>query len=905
MALKDIPTDFRLDSEEEVRFAIAKYFNELGFHLDELSFEDHFTIQLGRTRFTAENGYRKGKSDIKRAEGYSDLLLLREGQPLAIVEVKHFGHDLNDNDAWQAISYARLLRRRIAPYAIVTNGKDTKVYDPLADSDELIEISNPTEAMWDINGQSMPTIGEDLRYEAARKLVGLNAHTLHSFCKNQVNGNLEELEGTIYENKIYVPELYLPRQQLENEFSAWMVSDLPCFAVIGESGVGKSNFMCAKAREQAGHHFVLFYSAQYLSGGLRAALENDFLWEFKRQSNIAQIVDRLDDIVSKHDKQLIIFIDALDEYIGNQDDLKAELREFAHRFSGNSVRLCVSCKIYDWEQYVIDHGQSYNRFAKTIFPKRQPVHDPQTSEDPNSWNVGVWLENFSSPELDDAFEKYSKTFSLQGKLEDETRSECEMPLMLRLVAEVFTEQSNLPSKISSKKLFDKYWERKLGRVSSRVSSELILSTLAKLQVEKNARQIPVGILGQEIGIHQLDEKAYQELVRSGLLRQYKDNKGVRKLSFGFEKLRSYAYTTISQTWTSKSNPEIAREICELLSKPNQLIIEAIDFYLMVIDQGESGLLTEVALTNLEIFIGILNVDHGSSPLDITVQSSDDQEQSHKLVERLARYAEAYSKISRHYFPNLCPKIVPYTKDPVGVWVSEGSVKYQFRSITTEYPQRVVVVHPDITAGLLLGSIHPQFERELGNPAGVIQVGMPDLIRQLPQKVAWERLVEQIAMLFGKGALDESSTPDILQERIQELLFYKPNIWSEDGNKADMNYQKLGFKMEESVYDASTDELYQRANLPLDKHYQELQRLSTEDPTLIMRSPKKRWHNDRIGFLLLLQYYLKALATYRDQLEAPVFSRQEIFECIRNPEAAVPIFDKLTTKIIDAYRQMVE
>jgi len=37
-------------------------------------------------------------------------------------------HDLTAEDAQQAISYARLLRE-IAPYAILTNGESTKVFD--------------------------------------------------------------------------------------------------------------------------------------------------------------------------------------------------------------------------------------------------------------------------------------------------------------------------------------------------------------------------------------------------------------------------------------------------------------------------------------------------------------------------------------------------------------------------------------------------------------------------------------------------------------------------------------------------------------------------------------------------------------------------------------------------------
>ncbi len=161
MALKDIPVSFDIDSEEEVRFAVAHYFKELGFGLDEFSFEDHFTIQLGRTRFTAENSYRR--SELDRAHGYSDLLLTRGGLPLPVVEVKRLDHELDENDGWQAVSYARLLRRRIAPYAIVTNGQDTKVYDPLAESDDLLEIEIPTDSIWHQKGQSLPAISEDLR----------------------------------------------------------------------------------------------------------------------------------------------------------------------------------------------------------------------------------------------------------------------------------------------------------------------------------------------------------------------------------------------------------------------------------------------------------------------------------------------------------------------------------------------------------------------------------------------------------------------------------------------------------------------------------------------------------------------------------------------------------------------
>lgn len=255
------------------------------------------------------------------------------------------------------------------------------------------------------------------------------------------------------------------------------------------------------------------------------------------------------------------------------------------------------------------------------------------------------------------------------------------------------------------------------------------------------------------------------------------------------------------------------------------------------------MLTEVALTDLGIFIGILDVNYNSPLLENPVQSSDEKEHSHKLIERLARYAEAYSKISRHYFPNLCSKIEPYTKKPVGIWVSEGSVMYQFRSTTPQYPQEVVMLPPEIAGDFFGGFVHPQVKHDLGNPAGMIQIGMPDLTVQLPQKVAWKRLIKQLSKLFEKGTLNEFMAPGIMQERIRELLFDKPDMLFGNTNKRERNYQKLGFRTKESVYEVSINELYQRTNHPLIKHTQQFHKLSAEDPTLTIRSPEKRWHND--------------------------------------------------------------
>ena len=123
MALKDIREPFDPDSEEDLRVAVALYFRELGFELNELSFEDQFRLRLGHNTLIIKRGEEVQRDQVT---GRSDLLLTRNEEPTAIIETKAPDHHLTDDDAWQAISYASLLRP-IAPYTIVTNGIETRV----------------------------------------------------------------------------------------------------------------------------------------------------------------------------------------------------------------------------------------------------------------------------------------------------------------------------------------------------------------------------------------------------------------------------------------------------------------------------------------------------------------------------------------------------------------------------------------------------------------------------------------------------------------------------------------------------------------------------------------------------------------------------------------------------------
>lgn len=891
MALKHLPESFNVDSEEELRFAVAKYFHELGFEPDELSFEDQFQIKLGHNTLIV-NG--KNYQEHHQVRGRSDLLLMRNGTPIAIVETKAPTHTLTEEDSWQAISYARLLLK-MAPYAIVTNGRETRVHDVF--SDILTPLESPTDSQWHKNGQHIPSIGEDLKTQAAQILIGLNPQTLKSFCYKQVTQALEDLEGTIHESAIYVADLYLPRQDIASAFNDWLASDLPCFAIVGESGVGKTNSMCATAEGLLEREFVLFYPAARLTGGILAAIQNDFLWEFQRERSPAHIVERLDAIAGKHNQKFVIFIDSLDEYIGQRDHLKEELRDLVYRLrEKRSVKLCLSCKAFDWKDFVLDNGRTYNRLAKSIYPPREEVHNPQQKNEPNpNKEVGIWLEKFMDDELNAVFPKYERLFSLKGELRGNARIECQMPLILRFVAEVYHSRNvDLPSEILARDLFDLYWDRRLSQIKHRNFAEQLLAELAKLSIELNERHIEFSLLRERLIWTDYMEAAYQAAVRLGLIRITIDSNKFTRLTFGLEKIRSYIYTVRAAKWPNHPPDKTARMMCALLTNP--LAVEAVEFYLNTIDRGETGVLTEIARLNFNCFLQLTNYLELKSSI---VQDVSEEQRQQALINRFEQYALSYSVISRRYFPELCEKIAPYTTGDVGVWV-HGSM-YQLRTRTETLPQTVVIPSPEIVASLWNRNAPLKVYEEL-RPAGTLYGSMDDIAEHFPQKLAWERIRSEIAEFVEKRFLDESSSSDLLQERIWDTLLYSPNLWFEE---CPPPYEKfwrlLEFENVQDIEAITIRELLARVHSLIQGYAKHI----PQNIDLREMGMYSKWCVSQVKDLRRVYYWLELLQPLCQQLRQPKFKAEDLFKYLHTKDlnSVVETVQSLMSGILEAYRSL--
>lgn len=248
-----------MKTEEDIKLKIVfPFLKDLGISLDEVSFETKFSFRLGTNVFEVS-----GK-EKKIAYGSSDILCSRNNQNLFIIEVKDISHVLSAEDTDQAISYARLVHP-IAPFAIVTNGVETRVYDTLTKKDLTGTKISESSTYW-ANGLKL-SIEEELnqKFLALQNFVGYSEENSMAFSLAQVNARMSTLKGNGSNlNKKYIPELYYPVSYLENQFEQFLNSNSQMFSIIGESGVGKTSAMCYLTEKYFHKHIVFFLNGSEL-----------------------------------------------------------------------------------------------------------------------------------------------------------------------------------------------------------------------------------------------------------------------------------------------------------------------------------------------------------------------------------------------------------------------------------------------------------------------------------------------------------------------------------------------------------------------------------------------------------------------------------------------------------------
>ena len=499
-------------NEENVKNnVILPFLQSLGFDKANLSFEDSFEIRWGRKKDIIDS-----KKNARSSR--SDILVKENGKPLFVIETKKDEADLTEDDKWQSISYARLMLPSLCPYAVLTNGKETKIYDAFT-GDEIKDIS---ESSYVKAGYKLQ-LEYEIQSEAISKLITLNYDNLHTLCKYQTDEVLSRLITSEKSNlKNYIDEVFVARRSLANVFDEFLNDkDSTCFLINGKSGIGKTNLMCNLVNTYSSQFPVLFVSASQLSSNLDIFIANEFNWNFSTHKYPEQYIKQLHSILEKHDTKLLLFVDAIDEW--SIDNPEVKLSEFVSKIPGKKIKIILSCK----------KTQSLGFLRNKAVPLPLSEHLYHVDKEPIP---SISLDEFSNDEILEVKTKAEQYFSFSNEIPLDTLEKCRNPALLRAVCETY-QGKEVPNSLNSVEIWHKFLEIKLEKAGGMRSQ--ILDHLRKI-TEKMFDEHCDEIF--ESDIENNDHDANQFCKDSGILIEQTDESGRAIIRFEFEGLRNFIIT---------------------------------------------------------------------------------------------------------------------------------------------------------------------------------------------------------------------------------------------------------------------------------------------------------------------------------------------------------------------------
>lgn len=788
---------FDYDNEENVLQALSLYLKDLGY--SNLSFQQSFTVCIGKSKHTIK------KNERNTLTGRADMLLTVGEIPLAMVETKAPGKALTDNDRDQCLSYARLIKS-MPPYSIVTNGETLQAYDTI--TGELL-TQGPIGSRWFQNNKSFAGLSSADSGWAARVLLRLNFLLLKEFCNQQVQRTLDDLKGSsVDRNRRYITDLYVAREAVSNTLIEFEASDYLCFTLVGEPGIGKTNEMCFFAETLCSRKtdLVLFFKVDKLDG-LFSAIGKEFEWEFGQEYSAPRIARVLKELQTEKTTKLHVLFDGLDEFTEGRDRIRRELLELCEHLNAENFKLYLSCKTSEWDVFIKDKGESLNILGRITFPLNS--------------KPGFTLSRMNDCELQEAWQKYSLFYGLQGELLGETKRESSLPFHMRLIAETFEKSSmNIPQNIDCYELYNHYFSRKIAQcqcIEGKV--EAICSALAEYFIDNDMQSARINdFLRGRTNIHIEDLNI---LVKTGLIGQSDSGSDI-KVSFVFGRMLLYIFVDVARNWRNLTDKnKIINDMKFLIDR--RLGMEAIGFYISVCASLDSTLLSELNFTDFRQFTSLIR----SIPIPSITPSRSPTDGVERIKAFLTRYAVAYDYILAH-LGSLKFLIEPFSNGNVGVWGGFDGKKVHFglRTKSTEYPEILTWLDDEMLKKLITDSLSPQEQVALCI-ARRISIWPPTFDTDFfPEGKALKEICKQLTDLHKARSWDESYNPEMAVERYLHLIEHEPCLkLYEMGDY----YECLGFRSVEEAMEATNLQLAWRGRAVLNQAPKD-----TEHPDLLIR-----------------------------------------------------------------------
>lgn len=551
------------NTEEDIKIkVILPLLLSLGFESNEISFEKSFPIRLGK--FTARVDTQK---QITTASPRLDVLVKHNGTNIFVIEVKNDSIDLGDDDKEQAINYARIVHP-MAPFAIVTNGKDTKIYET--------KTTNEVSKTFKFKGYEIGTDLEDLYEQAFQFFIGYSSENVKLFCKSQFIEAAKTIIGSASErHKKFIPELYASRTALDDAFNIFMQSDKVVFAVVGESGAGKTCEMCGMAMKYQSQYPVIFYRGFNLVDGLTKNIATDFNWEFSSIYDEVAVIKRITRVIKK---TLIIFIDGVDEWTSATK--VQDLGNFASKVKNHKIKIVVSCKKYPWDQFVSHAG----------IPT-------QLSEEISTYA----LEALTPKEFHQLISNYRKFYNFNGCFEDKVLEDCRRsPFLLRVFFEVAEADGLEHLTLAAKSFYERYFKNIVQYLGDAEQEQGIfqLKSIARLLADNSTDSIEVDAVRRELGMR-VSERLLPILFDSNIL-EYTSEGIKTKVSFYFQRLRDYLIAFHIKQWNSSTEFNFKDDIIMNLSNP--VLYESLKLFYSMAEEDKQKIFDYSLRTNAEQYL---------------------------------------------------------------------------------------------------------------------------------------------------------------------------------------------------------------------------------------------------------------------------------------------------------------
>ncbi len=689
-------------NEEDVKaHIILPWLEKLGVAVQDLSFETSFAVQIGRRSLKV--GGSCDSHHTKRAR--LDMLLKRRGIPLVVFEVKAPSIVLDDNVRDQAISYARLVHP-IAPLALVTNGTDFQLFDSITK-----ERISPQKELFD-GGLSVALPDAD-RLEALRVFFDLSTDNLVAFCKEQVQQTTRPLFGNPSAlGASYIPAIHVERKAVTADVRAFVQSNDNTYVMAGDSGVGKTGALIDIATHLTKDDWpVLFFRGVAVEGDILDAIAHEVEWAFGHERGAIETLKRL--AASAGSKPIVVIVDGVESLA-----IPHKVRHVANlvgRLKGINVRLLVSCKTGSWEQFTTLSGENagtadhvYGATAKRPFSMVVPP--------------------LTAPEFSDALAKHRNAYGVRFPMDEKVQREAKAaPFLLRLLFQTKSDNEAVEYLAFEPPVFEQYLERAAARTSNPAVAVNTLIAVAGALYQHDEEWIPEEDLRQELhlGISDAllpDLFEHHLLVREGPL-------GAGRISFGFDRLRSYLIAFHVRRWPRAATTALAADVTGF---------------------AKAGVRAE----SLSFYYPFASRD---------AQHAIDGD----LRENAKAYLNMYRGVLDTHFPQLRAAFSPRADGPIGF----AAELYLSRHRLGLYGFRRVQQSDDEVLFVPVATDYENARLFLAGVDGAHSCSSAQGFRALniTEEVINQEICRQLREIVKKGRLNDIATPDLAEELILNIL----------------------------------------------------------------------------------------------------------------------------------------